>query len=79
MHWWYKCVERTDDGYVYAYSRESRALDGLIKYSLADGSAQIIRESDTDCGSARMLERSLTHFELIVREGFPKERHVCCG
>lgn len=79
MNWWYKLLRRTEHEYVYAYSRESEALDGIIIYDMTTGEARIERESATDDGNAVSLRASLRHFNKVVREGFPERRHVCCG
>lgn len=79
MHWWYKFIEKRGDDYVYAYSCESDVLDGVIVYSTARQKAAVEKESYTDKGIERRVNRSVQHFYILVRENFPEIRHVCCG
>ena len=79
MHWWYKLIEKREDGYVYAYSCESDILDGIITYHASSNKVEMTKESATDEGSPRRLKRSIDHFYILVRENFPEIRHVCCG
>lgn len=79
MNWWYKLIQKTSREYIYAYSRESEILDGVIIYDTTTKTARIEKESSTDSESIISLNASLRHFIKVVREGFPAERHVCCG
>ena len=79
MQWWYELIEKTENTYVYAYSCESRALDGIIVYYIDTEEWEMVKESATDEGLEWCLDRSLRHFCKVVDEGFPKTRHVCCG
>ncbi|MGI5825236.1 MAG: hypothetical protein ACOX7J_06655 [Bacillota bacterium] len=79
MHWWYKFIERDAEKILYSYSCENKDLDGVIAYYPDTKEAEIIKASDTDKGIERRIERSLSHFFIVVRENFPEERHVCCG
>lgn len=78
MYWWYKLLEKNGDVYRYAYSRESDICDGIIVYSATTQTAIIEKVSKTD----RTLweqQKSLEHFSKVIKEGFPKQRQVCCG
>lgn len=79
MHWWYRLIEENEREYIYAYSLECKDLDGIITYDKADKTATLTRASKSDGGSDWAENRSLEHFFTLVREGFPEERHVCCG
>lgn len=79
MHWWYKFIEKDETGYKYAYSCGNKELDGIIAYYPATKEAEIVKASATDGGYAKAHDRSLSHFFIVVSEGFPEERHVCCG
>ena len=80
MQWWYKKIESSDHGHVYAYSHDSKALDGRITYETSTERAIMTTPSATDGKSDWALGRSLRHFYgQVVNEGFPDERHVCCG
>ena len=79
MRWKYKLLEKSDRLYVYAYSRETDDLDGLISYDFKTDQARLVRPCKGDEGS-KMAERSaLSHFQTVVNEGFPAYRYVCCG
>lgn len=79
MHWWYKLISKTETTYTYAYSCDNKDLDGVITYYLDTKEAEITKASATDKNSQRLLDRSLSKFFFVVNEGFPDERHVCCG
>ena len=79
MHWWFELIEKTENTYVYAYSRQSRLLDGIIVYYIDTEEWEMTRESVTDEGKDSFLDWSLEKFCWVVDEGFPASRHVCCG
>lgn len=79
MQWWYKLLFEDESKYVYGYSRESKECDGRIVYSKKDGIAIMEKPSKKDEAYETSAEASLEHFYYVVEEGFPKERHVCCG
>ena len=79
MQWWFECIEKTAEKYVYAYSRECKDLDGIITYYVDTDSAEITKESASDEGSPVLLRQSLRHIYTVKREGFPQTYHVCCG
>lgn len=80
MQWWYKLLKKTLQEYVYMYSRECKDLDGVLTYDIVSGEAKMIIASASDMGSAKSEAASLRLFYAhVVNEGFPEERHVCCG
>ena len=79
MQWWYKLIEEDESKYVYAYSRESKECDGRIVYLKKDDVAIMEKPSKKDEAYETSAEASHEHFYYVVKEGFPKKRHVCCG
>ena len=80
MQWWFKLIEKTAEHYIYAYSRECKDLDGLIRYDISSGEATMTKVSASDGEYVKSRQGSMRHFfAQVVGEGFPEERHVCCG
>lgn len=79
MHWYYQRLEKTQNGYVYKYSTENNALDGLIECDLKSGDMWVVRPSEADKDSEYRQGRAMRSFYYVIRENFPEERHVCCG
>ena len=79
VHWWHVLKEQTEDVYVYAYSCESRDLDGIIEYRKNAEEPVMVKPCSADEGSDWAIRRALRQFYCVIREGFPPERHVCSG
>ena len=79
MRWKYKLIEKSDRIYIYAYSRETDDLDGVISYDLETKQAQLIKPCKGDERSNITKEMALEHFWKVINEGFPEYRYVCCG
>lgn len=79
MRWKYHLTDKSKRIYVYAYSRESDELDGLISFDVEKQSASMMRPSKTDVSSKNAQAKAIEHFWTVVNEGFPVERYVSCG
>lgn len=79
MHWYFELLKKTQNGYVYRYSTDCDALDGLIEYDERTDESEVIRPSEVDKDSERRQIKALRSFANVIFEGFPVKRHVCCG
>lgn len=79
MRWYFKMLEKTPMYYRYAYSRESKDLDGEIIYFIATKEARIEKPCLADKDSQLKAKTAIDHFWTVVKEKFPYERSVCCG
>lgn len=79
MRWKYRIVDKSKRIYVYAYSRESDELDGLIAFDIEEQAVFMMRPSRADASSRKAQTKAVEIFWKIVDEGFPEERYVCCG
>lgn len=48
MYWYFELLEKTQNGYIYRYSTENDALDGLIECDLKSGDMWVVRPSEAD-------------------------------
>lgn len=79
MWWQYKLIEKTAEKVVYAYSRESKKLDGLVEYWFATEERVMVRPCAADAGSKLGERCALEHLGHLIREDFPEERQVATG
>lgn len=79
MRWKYKMVEKSNRLYIYAYSRETDMLDGMISFDREKHEALIIKPSNNDKNSKKAQDKAMEHFEAVINENFPIELYVCCG
>lgn len=79
MYWYFELLEKTQNGYIYRYSTENDALDGLIEYDERTDVSEVIRPSEVDKDSERRQIKALQSFANVILEGFPVKRQVCCG
>lgn len=79
MRWKYKLLERSDRIIIYAYSRESDDLDGIISYDLKTESLQLIKPCKDDIDFKQAQKMALEHFWQVIRRGFPDSEYICCG
>lgn len=79
MRWFYKSKEKSSRFYIYAYSRESDSLDGLIKYDLENQSVSLMKPASMDKNSKKAQAKALEHFASVIDRGFPDEHYACCG
>ena len=79
MRWRYKLKEKSERIFIYAYSRETSDLDGLITYDVEKQTASIMRPSSLDRNSKKAQTKALQHFATVVEKGFPEEQYICCG
>lgn len=82
MRWYFKLIEKTPAFYRYAYSRESKILDGVIVHFLSSKSTGIEKPCANDEGKTQSYSRevAIQKFDrFVVEENFPEERSVCCG
>lgn len=79
MNWLFKLIEHSGKVYRYAYSCESKNLDGVILYSASTGKAVIEKESAYDEGYDFLKRRSLRSFQKVIESDFPEVLSVCVG
>ncbi len=79
MRWIYKLIEKTDSHYLYAYAREREDLDGEISYDVLKGISTVIKPCGKDIRKEYCSKKAIEHFQHVIDEGFPEERHVDCG
>ncbi len=79
MRWIFKLIEKSERIYIYAYSRESDLLDGIISYDANNRKTTIAKPCSNDVGDEFLINWAIEHFQRVVNEGFPDERHVDCG
>ena len=79
MRWYYKLLERGENFYIYAYSRESKNFDGRIRYDIDGGTPVMIEPSKADLDSKLSQKSALNHFWKVIKNDFPVECSVCCG
>lgn len=79
MRWYYKLLETGERFYIYAYSRESKDFDGIIRYDVETESPVMVKPSEMDINSELSQEIALSHFWKVINNDFPKECSVCCG
>lgn len=79
MRWIYKLIEKSGRFYIYAYARESEVLDGVISYDTKNSKITVAKPCSKDIGKKYGVEKAIEHFQHVIDEGFPEERHVDCG
>ena len=75
----YQRIEKKENTYRYAYSRESRELDGIIMYDTDDDTTIIEKPCAKDMGSKFAIMNTIENFDLIIEEGFPEKRFAAFG
>lgn len=80
MIWYFVKDSESPEFIVYRYSRESKDLDGKIRYNKITGIAVICNPCINDINSKFAQERSISKFNNhVVCEGFPERRQVATG
>lgn len=79
MRWIYKLIEKSERIFIYAYARESEELDGRISYDTKTGRITVTKPCTKDKGKSYCLEKAAEHFQRVIEDNFPDERHVDCG
>lgn len=78
--WWYYEKRFENDEYIdYAYSRESRDLDGLIRLDKKAKVSYVVTPCGKDKDHESYADASLEFVYILVEEGFPKTRFVATG
>ncbi len=79
MRWYYKKIEFNNNLYIYAYSHEDKAYDGVIEYNNKTQEGKVIKPCKDDIGSIFAQDWSYSNFYKVIRENFPDERAVITG
>ena len=79
MRWVYKLIEYTKSAYFYAYARESDQRDGIIMFDRGTGMITVTNPCEKDMGKEYCIEKAIEHFQKVIDDNFPVERHVDCG
>lgn len=78
--WWYFVKQYEDETTVtYAYSRESRSLDGEISISKKTGFASMVKPCFSDNENTFAIDKVLSKVFYLVKDGFPDKRQIACG
>ena len=64
---------------LYAYSRESRDLDGRITINKDTHEITLQRAYSKDAGSAFAEEKAIEKAWYIIDLGYPDHRQIACG
>lgn len=80
MVWYFVKDSESPEFIVYRYSRESKELDGKIRYNKKTGIAVICypcaKDKDSQFGQEMSVCKFICH---VVGEGFPDRRQVATG
>ncbi len=79
MRWIFKLIEKSKRIIIYAYARESDDLDGVISFDTLTGKTTVGKPCAKDKGKNYCIEKAIEHFQRVIEEDFPPERHVDCG
>lgn len=79
MWWLFELIENEEEYCLYCYARESRTLDGLIRYHKADQSIIVEKACANDADSDFAIRYAKRKFYWIIEEGFPARRLIACG
>lgn len=80
MVWYFVKDSESPEFIVYRYSRESKELDGKIRYNKKTGIVVIcypcVKDIDSQFGQEMSVSKFVHH---VVDEGFPDRRQVATG
>ena len=79
MRWHYRIKEKSKRLYIYAYSRETDELDGLIVFDTEKQFASLMKPASLDSNSKKAQSKAVEHFAKVIDQGFPDGCYVCCG
>ena len=78
--WWLFQKKEEQEGLIkYAYSRESRDLDGIVVFDLSRDEIRVEAPCAADQDKPKAQEHAIEKAYLIQREGFPDKRFIACG
>lgn len=79
MWWLYELINFDGSLYRYAYSTESKDLDGIIEHDIRSGETSLIRACAADQDYEKAKARALYKFNWVIKEEFPAHKMVACG
>ena len=79
MWWQFQKIFEDERLVRYAYSLESKELDGIMQYDRKGETVTIIQPCKGDGDSEWSQTRSARKMFLLAEEGFPERRQVACG
>ena len=79
MWWMFDKISQIDDAVLYAYSRESRDLDGRISINPITKEITLVQPCAADSGSAFNQEAAVEKAWRIIALGYPDHRQIACG
>lgn len=79
MWWIFDKISQIGDVVLYAYSRESRDLDGRISINQNSKEITLVRPCAADFNSAFNQEVAVEKAWRIIALGYPDHRQIACG
>ena len=79
MWWFFSKQSETDGTVLYAYSRESRELDGMLAINQHTQAIEVVHPCARDAGSSFAISKVVEKAYRLIAKDYPSQIQIACG